>query len=200
MALVSFVTYNAYIKSDMFLLMCSKLQKVQYRVTLVGSTGVGKTTLLGVLRWNKLFSYHIPSTLDEFIMNVKVEDTPICILISDTKIDQANDVFTKKVDLCTDLFILCYSIADRSSFNDIREYFLEHINKIDTNPHIVLVGLKLDMRDNIKDCVKRAEGKRLKRIINAGFFMECSSRMHHNVIELFEDIARFFYLGRQNMR
>uniref|UniRef100_A0A1W7R8Y5 Putative ras similarity family n=1 Tax=Aedes albopictus TaxID=7160 RepID=A0A1W7R8Y5_AEDAL len=91
-------------------------------------------------------------------------------------------------------FLLCYSINDRYSYENITEKWIPEIIAVKRVP-IVLIATKLDLRNNLKTEVSSAEGEALKRKINANSFVECSAKQGINVELALEEAVRACYEG-----
>ena len=74
-----------------------------------------------------------------------------------------------------DVLILCYSIADPDSFDNIRTSWIPELQTLKRRSRIILVGLQSDLRSSNADCVSLKEGQELCREIQADGFFECSS-------------------------
>ena len=95
----------------------------------------------------------------------------------------------------TDVCILCYSVADRNSFENIRSKWSEEIrNLVGQKIPIVLVATQTDLRNTIsldEDIpVSIDEGEELANEIQACDFVECTSRCQEHVLNVFETAAR----------
>uniref|UniRef100_A0A7S4KF37 Uncharacterized protein n=1 Tax=Paramoeba aestuarina TaxID=180227 RepID=A0A7S4KF37_9EUKA len=95
----------------------------------------------------------------------------------------------------TDIFLICYSVIDSNSLEHVRSKWIPEIVHHCENTPCILVGCKLDLRDN-EEVVQRLkeknrtpvsfeEGELLAREIGAADFIECSSRTGDNVSTVF---------------
>ena len=99
----------------------------------------------------------------------------------------------------TDVFIICYSIIEPDSYNDIKtKWYKEVKDSIEdkSEPLIVLVGNKCDAREKTaaagKPYVTVEQGMKLQREIKAKKFIECSALTQHNLALVFEDSVRVY--------
>ncbi|KNE86895.1 hypothetical protein PSTG_19736, partial [Puccinia striiformis f. sp. tritici PST-78] len=66
----------------------------------------------------------------------------------------------------TSCFIVCYSIANRTSFDNVKSKWLGELNRYGKHVSKLLVGTKLDLRiPNSKQFVNTVEGERLAKKI-----------------------------------
>uniref|UniRef100_A0A182YT87 Uncharacterized protein n=2 Tax=Anopheles stephensi TaxID=30069 RepID=A0A182YT87_ANOST len=91
-------------------------------------------------------------------------------------------------------FLLCYSIDNRVSFENVSTKWIPEI-KTDPPVPIVLLGTKLDNRKGSNNEVSTGEGERLKRSINANSFVECSAKDYRNVELAIEEGVRACLMG-----
>ena len=95
----------------------------------------------------------------------------------------------------SEVFILCYSVADRDSFKNIKEFWApEARSHMKRKRPVILVGCQLDLRelrepteeDPTGELISREEGELLAREIGADSFIECSSIEDYRVTDVFE--------------
>ena len=128
--------------------------------------------------------------LDNVTHSIKLHDTA-----GQEEYDRVRKLFYKD----SDCFILCYSIDNKASFQNIWQKWIHELRSIDRRVPIVLVGnniflffliiqaficksqligTKTDLRQNLirKQLITTDEGESLKRKINANTFIECSAK------------------------
>ena len=82
--------------------------------------------------------------------------------------------YSSAVQEC-DVLIVCYSITDPDSFDNVRTSWIPELQTLKRRSRIILVGLQSDLRSSNSDCVSLKEGQYLCREIQADGFFECSS-------------------------
>lgn len=87
---------------------------------------------------------------------------------------------------------MCYSIADRDSFKNIKEFWApEARSHMKKKRPIILVGCQLDLRTPEEcpddDLITEEEGENLARDIDADCFIECSSFAGYKIKDVFEN-------------
>jgi small GTP-binding protein len=86
----------------------------------------------------------------------------------------------------TDMFLVCFSVVDRDSFQNIKALWAAEINDCMVCPCFLLVGCKTDLRDQVANSVTPIEGREMARLIGAFDYMECSALTRQGVEEVFE--------------
>lgn len=85
-----------------------------------------------------------------------------------------------------EVYVLCYSIVDRASFESVKLFWIPEIRKLGRRRPIVLVGTQVDLRRRNKDHIKVEEGQELARQIRAECFLECSAYTNEGVRQVFQ--------------
>jgi small GTP-binding protein len=115
-----------------------------------------------------------------------VEDTEYGIQIWDTAGQE--DLMTLRTLSYpnTDIFLLCFSIDNRTSFNNITAIWTDEVGAYVKSPVFLLIGTKADMRDSSSECIYTSEGRELARKIGAYDYIECSAIRNEGVKEVFD--------------
>ncbi len=100
----------------------------------------------------------------------------------------------------TDVFMICYSIISPASFENIRTKWFPEVKHHRPDTPYILVGTKVDLRDNADTLARLAEkrlapvstlqGMEMAKEIGATKFVEVSSFNHHNLRQVFEEAVR----------
>ena len=98
----------------------------------------------------------------------------------------------------TDAFVLCFSLVDPTSFENIESKWVSELKHHCPTVPIVLVGMKKDLRhcNNMKENgeknihTQREEGLALAERIKAFSYIECSAKTGDNVREVFESATK----------
>ena len=165
---------------------------ITYKVIIIGSFGVGKTSIINKLG-NKEFDKEYYPTISADIKNfqVKVNNKILQIQIWDTC---GNEKFVENTpNLFKNAFIalLVYAIDDINSYNDLEKW--SNILKRYTFDNIIfLIGNKVDLDKERK--VSKEEGERFKNNYdNIKIFFETSAENGINIQRLFEQIGFSIY-------
>jgi small GTP-binding protein len=105
----------------------------------------------------------------------------------------------------TDVFLVCFAVTSRSSFNNVRDKWMVELHaqpSLDfTKTKVLLVGTKSDLREDgtvdAADLVSADEGEFLAEQIGANKYVECSARTRTGLKEVF-DAALKLHLGLED--
>lgn len=101
----------------------------------------------------------------------------------------------------TDVFLVCFSIVEPSSFKNIKSKWIPEIRHHSTESvQILLVGTKADLRedphtlDRLEESgnepVSKAEGKKLVKELGLFDYLECSAATQEGVEEIFDSVIK----------
>mmetsp|Transcript_2098 Transcript_2098/g.2417 ORF Transcript_2098/g.2417 Transcript_2098/m.2417 type:complete len:208 (+) Transcript_2098:191-814(+) len=121
------------------------------KCVVVGDSAVGKTCMVVSYALNKFPEEYIPTIFDSYESEIVFESLgSYTFQIIDTAGSEQFDGLRE--NLCYDtsnLFIVCYSLTDADSFENISSKWVPSIRqRVGKQAPIVLVGNKLDMQDN----------------------------------------------------
>ena len=86
-----------------------------------------------------------------------------------------------------DISMIVFSVSDPSSFSSVKNKWIPELKHDHPKVPIVLVGNKIDMREDAKHFITIEMGKQLASRINASCYIECSSFDDMKVENLFEE-------------
>jgi len=170
------------------------------KITVVGNTSVGKTSLLISYTTNSFPGEHVPTVFDNYSANAIVDEEPINLGLWDTAGAQEFKELRPLSYPGTDAFIVCYSVLDEDSLKAVTDIWIPEINEHCAGVPIILVGTKIDLRTK-KEVVEQyqKEGKKLLSAedgqavaddIDAVRFIECSALTQENLPEVFTETIR----------
>ncbi|CAO1436409.1 unnamed protein product [Diamesa hyperborea] len=147
-------------------------------IVIVGDGTVGKTCLLHSFTNDTFLESYVPTVYDKEVFELTLDNVTHSIKLHDTAGQEEYDRVRKLFYGDADCFILCYSIDNKASFQNIWQKWLHELRSIDRLVPIVLVGTKTDLRQNLirKQLITTEEGESLKRRIHANTFIECSAK------------------------
>lgn len=151
----------------------------------IGDGAVGKTSLLISFSSNSFPDDYVPTVFDNYNANVMWKQKTISMGLWDTAGQEDYDRLRPLSYPDTDVFIVCYSIVNPSSYKNVKSKWIPEIRHHCPETPVVLIGTKLDLRENV-DTLKRLKerdqapitydlGVKLQKEIGAIAFSECSA-------------------------
>eukprot|EP01083_Nonionella_stella_P283886 966295_1 len=162
----------------------------------VGDGAVGKTCLLISYTTNAFPDEYIPTVFDNYSANVMVDGKPIQLGLWDTAGQEDYDRLRPLSYPQTDVFLICYSIISRSSYENIESKWLPEILHHCPDVPYVLTGLKTDLRNNVDiqnkigQALTQQDGHTLANKIGAFAYVECSSLTQIGLKNVFDEAIR----------
>ncbi|KAJ1645337.1 GTP-binding protein Rho1 [Coemansia erecta] len=173
------------------------------KAVVIGDGACGKTCLLHVFRVGEFpqDNRYIPTIFDTWVADMEVDGVSVELALWDTA---GQEEFDRLRFLCypdANVIIICFSIDSPDSLLNVEEKW--HVEAQQNSPRspIILVGLKLDLRNDPaaidelaaygQKPVSSEEGERMARNIGAVSYIECSSIWNRNVVDVFMIAARY---------
>ncbi|XP_006632493.1 rho-related GTP-binding protein RhoV [Lepisosteus oculatus] len=187
-------------------------QEPEVKCVLVGDGAVGKTSLIVSYTTNGYPMEYQPTAFDIFSGHVQVDGTPVRIQLCDTA---GQEEFDRLRTLCytgTDVFIVCFSVVNPTSFQNISEKWIPEIRACNPSSPIILVGTQADLRHDVNVLINLDQRKvkpvlkscarNLAEKIRAQDYVECSALTQKNLKEVFDSaiFAAIKYKARQEKK
>ncbi|KAK1341583.1 hypothetical protein QTO34_017998 [Cnephaeus nilssonii] len=145
------------------------------KCVVVGDGAVGKTCLLISYTTNAFPGEYIPTVFDNYSANVMVDSKP-------------------------DVFLICFSLVSPASYENVRAKWFPEVRHHCPSTPIILVGTKLDLRDD-KDTIEKLKEKKLAPItypqglalakeIDSVKYLECSALTQRGLKTVFDEAIR----------
>ncbi|KAJ5072106.1 hypothetical protein M0811_09486 [Anaeramoeba ignava] len=181
-----------------------------FKCVVVGDGGIGKRAMLISYTTNAFPGEYIPTVFDNYSANIMVDGKPINLGLWDTAGQQDSDRLRPLSYPQTDVFLICFSLISPSSFESVRDKWIPEIQHFCPKVPFVLVGLKLDLRDD-QDTIMELEEKGLSPIsyqqgmgmaeeIKAVTYWECSALTQKNLKTVFDEAVRAVLYGNKSQK
>lgn len=163
---------------------------------LVGDGAVGKTSMIVSYISNGYPAEYQQTGFDVFSGQVQVEGSPVRVQLVDTAGQEEFDEFRSLSYSHTDVFLLCFSMVNPSSFHSVTKKWVPEIRACNPSSPIVLVGTQSDLlldvnvlinldRSNVKP-VAASRARAMADKIRAADYIQCSSLTQKNLKEAFD--------------
>ncbi|KAL7716912.1 Rho family GTPase [Entamoeba marina] len=105
----------------------------------------------------------------------------------DTAGQEDFDRIRNKAYADTDVFLVCYSVDDQNSYENVEVKWVPEVTHFCKEAKIILAATKVDRRkDKTCNCLASSKCQELANRVGAAGHMECSSKTGTNVKELFK--------------
>ena len=170
------------------------------KVNIVGDGAVGKTCSLISNTCNAFPGEYVPTVYDNYGAKVMVDGRPVKLDLFDTA---GHDDYGKIRTLFypqTDTFLVVFSLVNPTSFENVKTKWWPEVWHHCGNVPMILVGLKLDLRE-VKETIAKLKEKNLKPItysqglsmakdIGAIKYLECSALTTKGLKSVFDEVIR----------
>ncbi|KAI1887634.1 hypothetical protein AGOR_G00192330 [Albula goreensis] len=169
------------------------LTEMSVKCVLVGDSAVGKTALLVRFTSETFPDCYKPTVYDNTGVDVFMDEVPISLGLWDTA---GNDTFKRVRPMSyqqADVALLCYSVANHTSFANVRHKWIQEVRDHLPQVPVLLVAMQTDQREmgpHRANCLSASEGRRLAQDIRAQGYLECSALSNRGVQQVFEQAVR----------
>nr|CAG4719236.1 unnamed protein product [Naegleria fowleri] len=167
---------------------------IQIKCVVVGDGAVGKTCMLISYVEDKYSDKYIPTVFENHSANVRHKDKTVNLTLWDTAGQE--------------VFVIAFSVVSRTSFENALSKWYPEISFHSPNTPFVLVGTKIDLRDDMKEIEKlkregtepitRKEGEEMAKKMKAYDFCECSAKNKTGLKEVFATVIEAYINPKKN--
>jgi len=170
-----------------------------YNVVVIGDGAVGKTCMLISYTRGEFPKDYVPTVFDNYVVTVNIGEQPVDLSLKDTAGQEEYEKILKISFHGAHVFLVCFSIANPVSYENIKPQWISKIKAFDPSGNIpyVLVGTQLDLRthqatiDKLKakgqTPVSTEKGLLLQKEIKAAAYVECSALTGENLNRVFSE-------------
>ena len=164
----------------------------------VGDGAVGKTSLLISYTTNSFPGEYNPTVFDNYSTSVVVDGVAASLGLWDTAGQEEYNRLRPLSYPSTDIFLICFSVVNPTSFANILSRWYPEVHHHCPAAPIILVGLKLDLRDDLSTIEKLQgqkpiayeQGLSMANQIGAVMYLECSALTRAGIHILFNEAIR----------
>ena len=166
----------------------STTTQYNFKILLIGDSSVGKTSILNSFT-NGSFDEHTKNTIgvDLKIKHLKVKEKDCRLVIWDSAGQERFRTLTSGFYRGGHGVLMVYDMTCRESFNNLKYWMKEIIQYSTTDPVILVVGNKSDLKD--KRTVSIEEGRSYAREQGA-MYIETSAKSKDGVQQAFDELIQ----------
>lgn len=157
------------------------------KLVVIGDGGVGKSCFLISATTSRFPGDYVPTVFDNYNVNLPVNGSPCSVSLWDTAGQEDYDRLRFLSYPGTDVFVVCFDVANRSSFENVNEKWVHEARYYEPETPIVLLATKTDLR-NSRSTVSTREGMALAETLGVSY-AECSSITNTGVQEALNKAA-----------
>eukprot|EP01117_Protostelium_nocturnum_P002121 TRINITY_DN12762_c0_g1_i1.p1 TRINITY_DN12762_c0_g1~~TRINITY_DN12762_c0_g1_i1.p1 ORF type:complete len:190 (+),score=56.31 TRINITY_DN12762_c0_g1_i1:48-617(+) len=173
---------------------------INIKAFIIGNDGVGKTALNVAIRTNTFPTEDLPSVFDTSSHYAEINGKKYMIALWDSAGGDDYDKFRPMNYPDTQLFLVCFSVVDRQSFERVTSKWIPEIANQSPGTPFVLVGTKIDLREDEKviselsgkneKVISSEEGDKKAKEIGAVHYLECSALTQKGLKDALDQIVK----------
>eukprot|EP00761_Pharyngomonas_kirbyi_P007605 gb/GECH01007615.1/.p1 GENE.gb/GECH01007615.1/~~gb/GECH01007615.1/.p1 ORF type:complete len:199 (+),score=52.58 gb/GECH01007615.1/:1-597(+) len=172
----------------------------QLKCVVVGDGNVGKTCLLISFAENRFPEEYVPTVFDNYNANIMYEKNAVSLGLWDTAGSAEYDKLRIFSYPDSNVILVVFSLVNPASLKQVKEKWVPEIKEHAPDVPFLLVGNKLDLRDDsktVKSMEERGmkplateEGIKMTKEVGAKFYLECSAKTQQGVKDVFQTAIR----------
>ncbi|CAF2747025.1 unnamed protein product [Rotaria sp. Silwood2] len=170
------------------------------KCVVVGDNTADKTLLLTSFTRDIFPGEYIPTVFLNYLVNITVDGKSINLGLWDTAGQEDYDCLRPLSYVETDVFLICFSLVNLASFENVRKKWYPEVKHHCPHTPIILVGTKLDLRNDTSVIEKlrqqklapitSLQGEEMRKKIGAVKYLECSALTKEGLKTVFEEAIR----------
>jgi len=163
------------------------------KIVAVGDGAVGKTCLLVTFSKNEFPDVYVPTVFENYVREFTVDSVQYELGLWDTAGQEDYDRLRPLSYTDANIVIICFSIDNSLSYNNVKDKWVPEVHHYCRNVPIILVGTKVDLRDDTSHAGKLIgpdNGQRLAYEVAATKYVEVSAKTRQNVNYVMEECVR----------
>ena len=160
--------------------------KKSLKIVVVGDGSVGKTCLLLAYSRGEIPSAYVPTVFENFSHQITYKNEEYVLHLWDTAGQEEYDRLRPLSYADSDVVLLCFAVNNRTSFENVLSKWDPEIKHYIPSAKTILVGLKVDLRDEVPDAVTEQEGQELAKKLECEKYLEASSVKRTGLAPVFE--------------
>ncbi|KAL7717027.1 Ras-like GTP-binding protein RHO1 [Entamoeba marina] len=160
--------------------------KKAIKIVVVGDGSVGKTCLLLAYSRGDIPTSYVPTVFENFSHVIHYKNEDYILHLWDTAGQEEYDRLRPLSYSDSDVVLLCFAVNNRTSFENITSKWEPEIKMYIATAKTILVGLKIDLREDGKDHVSKQEGDELAKQLGCVSYLESSSVKKIGLAPVFE--------------
>ena len=186
--------------------------KQHIKIVIVGDGSCGKTCFLITYMTNRFPTEYMynPTVFNNYITDVCIDGCPFTLGLWDTAGQEDYDRLRPLSYPETDCFLVCYSIGNPESLENVSAKWVPEIKKHCPATPFLMVGLKEDLRYNVSTIeelrkvkwspVTNEEGQAIAEKLGAYTFIECSASQLKGVNDVFNEVVKCYLVSAKSKK
>ncbi|ODM96509.1 Ras-like GTP-binding protein Rho1 [Orchesella cincta] len=169
-------------------------------IGVVGDGGCGKTSLLSTFNRNQFPETYVPTEFDISTAQMKLDGNQVELTIRDTSGQEDYDRLRPLSYPNSNAVLVCFAVDAPDSLENVAEKWSPEIQYYCRDIPVILVGNKMDLRDDPntihklskkqQEPVTFGDGVWVAQKIGAQAYLECSAKSGERVQNVFETAAK----------
>jgi Ras-related C3 botulinum toxin substrate 1 len=163
------------------------------KCVIVGDGAVGKSALCITYTTAAFPGDYVPTIFDNYYPSTMIDGKAVSLGLWDTAGQEDYDRLRPLTYPQTDVFLLCYSITNPTSFANLQNKWRPEISHHCPNAPFLILGLKYDLIEGATDhrtIITQAQGDLLAKELGAAAHIQCSALTKHAMKHAFDTAMR----------